>query len=302
MNAPATQRILEESPVAEANPNAALLAALADLRLRTPEEFLALLDDRKRREREWANYSRDRNGYGQGTNEEHQANFKWYSTTRRSMEYRNRWLAANVPGKVFLDYACGDGAETRKAARMGAALAIGIDISNVSLRNAREATKAEDLSETCVYLEADCENTGLPSDSVDVILCSYMLHHLDLRHAYPELHRILKPGGHLLAVEALDYNPLIRLYRKITPELRTDWEKEHILSHKDVRAARRYFNVGEIRYWHLTSVLGAFVRSVPRVFPAVMPVLDGLDSLLLKIPGLRLLAWQFSFELRKPAD
>jgi len=93
-----------------------------------------------------------------------------------------------------------------------------------------------------------------------------MLHHLDLTHAYPELHRILKPGGHLLASEALNYNPLIQLYRRLTPEMRTDWAKEHIPSLKDVRAAKQYFEVGEIRYWHLSSVLGAFLRGVPSIF------------------------------------
>jgi SAM-dependent methyltransferase len=304
MTAPATQRIREESLTSETTPNRELLAALDELRSRPSAESLALLDDRKRQERQWANFSRDQSGVecGQGTNEQRRANFKWYSTTQRSMDYRNQWLAAHVPGKVFLDYACGDGAETRKGARMGAALAIGIDVSNVSIRNATEAAEAEGLSRTCIFLEGDCENTGLPDNSVEVILCSYMLHHLDLTHAYPELHRILKPGGRLLAAEALNYNPLIQLYRKLTPELRTEWEKEHILSLKDVRAAKRYFNVGEICYWHLSSVLGAFVRGIPAVFGAVMPVLDALDTMLLRIPGIQLLAWQFSFELTKPRD
>lgn len=47
------------------------------------------------------------------------------------------------------------------------------------------------------------------------------------------LRRILKPNGVILAVEALDYNPMIKLYRIMTPEMRTEWEKAHILSYKD---------------------------------------------------------------------
>lgn len=304
MSTPATQLDRTDERNGQAGVADELTIALRELRTRSSEDFLGILDERKRQERQWANFSRDEQGgqVHEGTNEQRRANYKWYSTTQVSMDYRDRWLAEHVPGKVFLDYACGNGAETMKAARMGAATAIGIDVSNVSVGNGAAAAAREGLDERCVFIEGDCENTGLPANSVDVILCSYMLHHLDLRHAYPELHRILKPGGCILASEALNYNPLIKLYRRLTPELRTEWEKEHILSLKDVRAAKQYFNVGDVRYWHLTSVFGAFVRGIPPVFRAAMPVLNGLDRLLLAIPGVQLMAWQFSFELFKPVE
>jgi SAM-dependent methyltransferase len=302
MSSPATQRVRTNTSNGQAIGLNELMIALEELRSRNSDEFLAILDERKRQERQWANFSRDEQGSQavQGTNEQRRANFKWYSTTQVSMDYRDRWLAEHVSGKVFLDYACGNGAETLKAARMGAAMAIGIDVSNVSVANGAAAAAREELADRCVFIEGDCENTGLPSNSIDVVLCSYMLHHLDLVHAYPELHRVLKPGGCILASEALNYNPLIRLYRKMTPELRTEWEKEHILSLRDVRAAKRYFNVGEIRYWHLFSVLGAFVRTIPPVFRVCMPALNAIDGIITRIPGVQLMAWQFSFELHKP--
>jgi SAM-dependent methyltransferase len=170
----------------------------------------------------------------------------------------------------------------------------------VSVQNGRERAAQEGLSNRCVFIEGDCENTGLPDNSVDAILCSYMLHHLDLNYAYPEMHRILKPGGCVLACEALNYNPIIKAYRKLTPEMRTEWEKEHILSLKEVRMAKTYFNVGDVRYWHLFSVLGGFVRGVPQVFKPLMAGLNAIDRVLLSMPGLQLMAWQFSFELMKP--
>lgn len=282
----------------------ALRETLTRLQERNSAEFAASLDERRHQERQWANFSRDKQSslsYGK-TAEQDRGNTKWYSTTQLSLEYRNTWLAGKVPGKVFLDYACGDGLEAIKAAHLGAALSIGIDISNVSIANAAEAAAHEGLSDKCVFIEGDCEATGLPDVSVDVVLCSYMLHHLDLNRAYPELHRILKPGGCILACEALDYNPLIKLYRKVTPQMRTEWEKDHILSLKDVREAKRYFNVGSIHYWHLFSILGAIVREVPPVFRGVMPILNGIDRMILKIPGVQIMAWQFSFELFKPRD
>ena len=46
--------------------------------------------------------------------------------------------------------------------------------------------------------------------------------------------------------------------------MRTEWEKAHILSLKDVRFARRFFTVGEVRFWHILSILAYFfARSSP---------------------------------------
>jgi SAM-dependent methyltransferase len=142
-------------------------------------------------------------------------------------------------------------------------------------------------------VQADAENTKLPDNSVDVVICSGMLHHLDLSYAFPELRRILAPGGKILAVEALDYNPAIKLYRLLTPAMRTEWETAHILSLKDVRFARRFFNVGELRYWHVTGILAPHVSFIPaRVF-------DVVDAAIERIPGAQLLAWMFTFVMEK---
>jgi hypothetical protein len=122
-----------------------------------------------------------------------------------------------------------------------------------------------------------------------------MLHHLDLSFAFPELRRVLAPKGKILAVEALDYNPAIKLYRMRTPEMRTDWEKAHILSLKDVNFAKRFFDVGEVKYWHITSILSPHLK-------AVAPLLHGLDRLLTKVPLMQLMAWIFTFELLKRGD
>ena len=279
-----------------------LASALQKLQSRNSEEFQLQLEERKKQERQWANFVRDpvRAKVAEKANGESRGNLKWYSTNQLSAAYRNEWFSRHVPGKLVLDYACGEGEETLRAGRMGASLAVGIDVSNISVQNAARAASAEGLSERCIFVEGDCENTGLPDNSFDVILCCGVLHHLDLTKAYPEMQRILKPGGCVFAQEALNYNPIIKLYRKLTPEMRTEWEKEHILSLKDVRAAKKYFNVGEIRYWHLTSILGVAARGIPSLFRGISPVLDGVDRLLLAIPGVQMLAWQFTFELFKP--
>lgn len=275
--------------------------AIDALRARNSQEFQQHLEERKKQERQWANFVRDpEKTDAEQTDYESRANLKWYSTNQLSAEHRNQWFAKHIPGKVVLDYACGNGEETLRAARMGARLAIGIDVSDISVQNATRMADRENTSDRCRFVEGDCENTGFPDNSFDVILCCGVLHHLDLNKAYPEIHRILKPGGCVFAQEALNYNPIIKLYRKLTPEMRTEWEKEHILSLKDVRAAKKYFNVGEIRYWHLTSIAGAFTRRVPSLFQITSSILNSVDRCLTAIPGIQMLAWQFTFELFKP--
>jgi SAM-dependent methyltransferase len=225
-------------------------------------------------------------------------NKKYYSTASKSQGYVSSWIERYSPGSIFLDYACGDGHLARHAASAGSKASIGIDISDVSIENCKESARIEGLAGKTYFYQGDCENTQLPDDSVDVVICSGMLHHLELKKAFPELKRILRKGGRVLAVEALNYNPIIRMYRALTPAMRTEWEKEHILSHGDLDLAREFFRVDNIRYWHLASILGTPFRGVV-VFSGIMKALNGIDSLLLRIPLIRNMAWMFTFELIK---
>lgn len=263
----------------------------------TNEQWLGSLSERKRRELEFHDRDRNRNAeesLSQDDFEKYYSNKKYYSTVRASTSYTDAWLARRVPGKVFLDFACGNGMQALKAARLGAALAIGFDISAVSVRNASADAATAGLG-NAVFFQADAENTKLPDHSVDVILCSGMLHHLDLSYALPELRRILAPGGCILAVEALDYNPFIKLYRKLTPAMRTDWEKSHILDLQDVAFAQRFFRLGDLRFWHMTSYAAAFA-------PRLLGMLDAVDRLLVRIPWVQRMAWIFTFELLARED
>ena len=278
-------------------------AALGDLYLAlerneaiTNEEWLSSLDERKRKELEFHDRDRDRAALPKldsDTYERFYGNKKYYSATARSKAYVENWLATQVPGKVFLDYACGNGVQAIVAAKNKAALSIGIDISAVSIANARNDAKQAGVSSNTRFVQADAENTRLPDNSVDVILCSGMLHHLDLSYAFPELRRILAPGGKILAVEALDYNPAIKMYRWKTPDMRTEWEAAHILSLKDVRFAQRFFDLTDIRYWHVTGILAPHLRFLP------VGLFDAVDSVLERMPLTRLMSWMFTFVMNK---
>lgn len=270
---------------------------LAELEKITDAEWMASLDARKRAELDFHDRDRDRakiKQLDQDTYERFYGNKKYYESTQDSKRYVDQWIAKHAPGKVFLDYACGNGSGAIQAAKSGAALAIGMDISSVSVNNARNDASASGVAGNSKFVQGDAENTKLPSGSVDYVLCRGMLHHLDLSFAFPELRRVLAPGGKILAVESLDYNPLIKLYRAMTPEMRTEWEAAHILSLKDLQFARRFFDLGDVRYWHITSIAG------PHVGP-LLPALTALDRLLTRVPLVKLMAWIFTFELKAKA-
>jgi SAM-dependent methyltransferase len=270
----------------------ALREQLIQLDRSTNAEWYAGLEERKRRESEFHDNMRNKKLVNPATDtyEEFFTNHRFYRTARTSREYFYGWIDRQVRDKVVIDFACGNGNTALHAAKSGAKLVIGIDISNASVENARRTAAASGETERTVFLRGDCEATGLPDACADVILCAGVLHHLDLNFAYPEMARLLAPGGKIIAFEALDYNPLIKLYRRRTPHLRTEWERGHILSLKEVAFARKFFDIGEMRFFHLTSMLGLYV-------PKALPVLNAFDAVLTRIPGLRLWSWMFTFEL-----
>jgi len=256
------------------------------------------LNSRKIKELEFHDRDRDENfknsAEANDTYEKFYGNKKYYKVTKRSNQYVNNWIKTKSKDKVFLDYACGNGSKAILAAESGASLSLGLDISSVSIQNAKIIAENKGIT-NIRFFQADAENTKLPNDSIDVIICSGMLHHLDLSFAFYELRRILKPGGVILAVEALDYNPAIKIYRLLTPSMRTDWEKAHILSLKDISFAKRFFLIGEVRYWHIIGYLAG-------KFPIFFNFLEKIDKVLERIPLINLLSWIFTFELIKPKN
>jgi len=260
--------------------------------LTSTKEWFDNLEERKKEEAEFHDFSHDDNTALD--------NKKFYTTTKLSAEYLQNWLLTHSKDKIFMDYACGNGIEAVKCAKIyKAKFVIGIDISPGSIANARKLAEREGVADRCHFFVGDCENTGLPDNCIDTVLCAGVLHHLDLNFVYPELNRIMKPGGRLLAGEALNYNPIIRAYRMRTPEMRTEWEKHHILDLTDVDKAKKHFKIGSVKFWHLTSYLAAFLKSVPVIQKPALAVFNLIDRVLTKIPYLQRMAWIFTFELVK---
>lgn len=108
-------------------------------------------------------------------------------------------LADLRSGQRVLDVACGTGVVTRLAAervgRKGAV--VGLDVNPGMLAVARTETLGDTLIE---WHQASAESMPLPNEVFDVVLCQMGLQFISNKlAALREIHRVLKPGGRVLA-------------------------------------------------------------------------------------------------------
>ncbi len=232
-------------------------------------------------------------------NELYTSNKKFYAIAGSNIAFVERWLRHRCSGATVLDYCCGDGQMAQFCATAGGQ-AWGIDISPVSIENARRAARAAGVDKQTTFEVMDAENTTFADDMFDVIVVNGVLHHLDLPRAYRELSRVLKPEGEIICTEALRHNLLIHTYRRLTPRLRSAWEIGHILGKPDIDQARRFFDRVEVaRFFHLATIAAVVFRRT-RVFPVIRATLEAVDRVLLRIPWLRWQAWMAVFVLARP--
>ncbi len=209
-----------------------------------------------------------------------------------SDNFFNKLIRKESQDRIVLDMASGYGRESIIAAKAKAKLVVGIDLSPLSVREAEILAKKNNL-DNVKFTVADCENLYFENETFDLVICARMLHHIDFEKTIKEVHRVLKVGGKVICLEALGINPILNLYRRMTPAQRTHWETANILTFKHIKIAKNYFAVENIQYWHMSSPLAKFTKKL-------LPILNFLDKYFFtKIPFLKKLAWTFTFELKK---
>jgi SAM-dependent methyltransferase len=174
---------------------------------------------------------------------------------------------------------------------------IGVDISDVAVEKARQL--ARDLGFDNIHPRVmNAEAMDLPDNSIDVISGFGIVHHLDIRRAFKEMARVLRPGGEAVFLEPLGHNPIINLYRKLTPGLRTP--DEHPLLVSDVEVAREYFREVDAKFFNLSTFLALPLRRL-RAFHGLVACLDWCDRAAFTIfPFTRRYAWQVRLKLSQP--
>jgi len=124
----------------------------------------------------------------------------------------------------------------------------------------------------------DAMNTTFTNEEYNTIRGSGILHHLDINASLTEIKRILKDNGTAYFIEPLNTNPLIRLYRKLTPDVRTIDEQP--LRIKDIKLIKKLFPATEINYYSFLTLLAVPFRN-KKCFQKLLSFLSAIDSILL---------------------
>ena len=196
--------------------------------------------------------------------------------------------------KIVLDYGCGIGNITEKIISSNPVKLVGIDISEVSINKAIENAKNSNYQ--IEYSVDNCEKTRFKEKTFDLVFGSGILHHLNLEISLTEINRILKIDGEMVFIEPIGTNPLINLYRKLTPRSRS--VDEHPFVKKDFNLLNSLFKNVNVKYYgFFTLVFFLFYRNPQKSL--FFKILCKLDYYFFKIKYLKNLAWSVLIVAKK---
>lgn len=226
---------------------------------------------------------------------------------RRSPDVWERALAggaAPIAGATVLELGCGDGEVTMQLVDHGAAHVTAIDLSPGMVELARQRMAAFHPDAPVRFAAAPAEDTGLPSESFDLVVGKFVLHHLDWPGAVDEIARLLGPGGRAVFIETSALNPILRFARRHlagrfgvrsvgTPD-------EHPLTADDIDALKARFPRVTVDFPNF-FVLHVFDRNVLGFrFPKLTKLLYRSDVWISrKVPPLRRLSYYLRVQLQK---
>ena len=217
----------------------------------------------------------------------------FYKAIYNSNEDFFDFLKSNSKNSHLLDYGCGVGNSLEKVITFNPKKITGIDISEVSIEKAKKISTPTSTIELFVD---NCEKTKFEDNTFDLVYGTGILHHLNIELCLKEIKRILKPGGKFLFIEPLGTNPLIRLYRKLTPNSRSI--DEHPLVDNDFNLINDHFNKIKVKYYgFLTLVFFPFYSSPKNSI--IFKILKNVDQSLFNIKLFKKLAWSVLISAEK---
>ena len=182
----------------------------------------------------------------------------------------------DLRGKRVLEIGGGTGWHAIMLIHRGAYV-VTTDVSPVGVEVARERLIVNGMEQQGEAEVVAAEKMPFENESFDAVYGVAVLHHLDLPHAIPAIHRVLKPGGRAVFLEPLSENPLLDFVRDYVPYPSKKSPFGHRgLKHATIDEAARSFRLTETRRFYLTSMANRLISQQTSITP-----LEKLDELLI---------------------
>lgn len=220
----------------------------------------------------------------------HEARDRFYYLLEGAFAAYDRALG-DVAGRDVLVVGCSDKGLVPLASR--GARVVGVDVADEAIEKVNRELAEKGLDANARAILMDAERLELPERSFDIVICTGVLHHLDVDRATEGFRRVLRPGGRVVMLEPMAWNPPAALYRWLTPSMRSPFE--HPLTPRDIRTLRASFERVSVEGHALLSFLSlpfAYVRPLAPLKRILQRVLEPLDAVLFRlVPPLCYLAW-----------
>jgi len=134
---------------------------------------------------------------------------EWWETLGGKVRFERRIsmlrkACTSVNNPRILIIGCGDGEWINEISKF--AFVTGVDISSEIIKSVGQRVQNRDLVRVEV---GDVHNLRFDNAEFDICFANSVLHHLELPVAIPEICRVLRPGGRLIAGEPNQWNPQV---------------------------------------------------------------------------------------------
>ncbi|MBP2384388.1 class I SAM-dependent methyltransferase [Brachybacterium sacelli] len=146
----------------------------------------------------------------------------------RLLPIEEELLEPLIGGAEVVHPQSGHGIDDHALIRLGARSALGLDYSPTAVGAAQR--RADDLAVPCRYMVAELPGTDVPASSADLVYTGKgaLIWMADLEAWAAEMHRLLRPGGHLFVYES---HPLVPLWSWEADEARVRPDRSYFAAH-----------------------------------------------------------------------
>ena len=218
---------------------------------------------------------------------------KFYDKSIQKSEHEYVFdLFGDMNEKKVLLYGVGDHSSLMKEFVNKGAHVVCIDISSEAVKKLNHRILGDKMEDRCTAVEMDCENLTFEPNSFDFVFGRSIIHHLEIPKSLQMINKVLKEGGKVAFVEPMGTNPVIQLYRYMTPGDRTP--DEHPLISSDLLLFSEVFDNVHYKYLYMLTSLAFIIRIIglnDRYFLKAFLFLHKIDNFLSFIPGFKYLFW-----------